>query len=71
MGEEDVLRASGLRKMQKLLRCTWTQSIMSLTREELRAYVKKQGIESRVDIPKTVRRWRSDVNHMALNDVAS
>ncbi|MFQ2446495.1 MBL fold metallo-hydrolase [Aeromonas caviae] len=52
MGEEDVLRASQAAKNAKIVAVHMDAvNHMSLTREELRAYVKKQGIESRVDIP--------------------
>lgn len=52
MGEEDVLRASQVAKNAKIVAVHMDAvNHMSLTREELRAYVKKQGIESRVDIP--------------------
>nr|WP_226893104.1 MBL fold metallo-hydrolase [Pectobacterium aquaticum] len=52
MGEEDVLRASQAVKNAKIVAVHMDAvNHMSLTREELRAYVKKQGIESRVDIP--------------------
>lgn len=52
MGEEDVLRASQAAQNAKIV-AVHMDSInhMSLTREELRTYVKKQGIESRVEIP--------------------
>lgn len=53
MGEEDVLRASQAAKNAKIVAVHMDAvNHMSLTREELRTYVKKQGIESRVDIPK-------------------
>jgi hypothetical protein len=47
-----VLRASQATENAKIV-AVHMDSInhMSLTREELRAYVKKHGIESRVDIP--------------------
>lgn len=52
MGEEDVLRASKAAKDAKIVAVHMDAiNHMSLTREELRTYVKKQGIESRVDIP--------------------
>ncbi|KPB89585.1 Uncharacterized protein AC500_4189 [Pseudomonas amygdali pv. lachrymans] len=52
MGEEDVLRASKAAKNAKIVAVHMDAiNHMSLTREHLRAYVKKQGIESRVDIP--------------------
>ena len=52
MGEEDVLRASKAAKNAKIVAVHMDAvNHMSLTREELRTYVKKQGIESRVDIP--------------------
>lgn len=52
MGEEDVLRASQAAENAKIVAVHMDAvNHMSLTREELRAYVKKQGIESRVDIP--------------------
>ena len=52
MGEEDVLRASQAAKNAKIVAVHMDAiNHMSLTREELRTYVKKQGIESRVDIP--------------------
>ncbi|MCK9798056.1 MBL fold metallo-hydrolase [Pseudomonas sp. MAFF 302030] len=52
MGEEDVLRASQTAKNAKIVAVHMDAvNHMSLTREELRTYVKKQGIESRVDIP--------------------
>ncbi|MNF58032.1 metal-dependent hydrolase [compost metagenome] len=52
MGEEDVLHASKAAKNAKIVAVHMDAvNHMSLTREELRAYVKKQGIESRVDIP--------------------
>ncbi|MCW2293157.1 L-ascorbate metabolism protein UlaG (beta-lactamase superfamily) [Pseudomonas sp. BIGb0408] len=52
MGEEDVLHASQAAPNAKIV-AVHMDSInhMSLTREELREYVKKQGIESRVEIP--------------------
>ena len=52
MGEEDVLHASQVAKSAKIV-AVHMDSInhMSLTREALRAYVKKQGIEARVEIP--------------------
>jgi L-ascorbate metabolism protein UlaG (beta-lactamase superfamily) len=52
MGEEDVLRASKAAKNAQIVAVHMDAiNHMSLTREELRAYVKKQGIEGRVDIP--------------------
>lgn len=52
MGEEDVLRASKAAKDAKIVAVHMDAiNHMSLTREELRTYVKEQGIESRVDIP--------------------
>lgn len=52
MGEEDVLRAAQTAKDAKIVAVHMDAvNHMSLTREELRNYVKKQGIESRVDIP--------------------
>ncbi|EOD53291.1 MBL fold metallo-hydrolase, partial [Aeromonas molluscorum] len=52
MGEEDVLRASQAAKNAKIVAVHMDAvNHMSLTREELRAYVKKHGIESRVEIP--------------------
>lgn len=52
MGEEDVLRAAQAAKDAKIVAVHMDAvNHMSLTREELRNYVKKQGIESRVDIP--------------------
>lgn len=52
MGEEDVLRASQAAKSAKIVAVHMDAvNHMSLTREELRTYVKKQGIKSRVDIP--------------------
>ena len=52
MGEEDVLRASKAAKDAKIVAVHMDAiNHMSLSREELRTYVKKQGIESRVDIP--------------------
>ncbi|EPY8494406.1 MBL fold metallo-hydrolase [Pseudomonas aeruginosa] len=52
MGEEDVLRASQVAKNAKIVAVHMDAiNHMSLTREELRTYIKKQGIESRVDIP--------------------
>lgn len=52
MGEEDVLRAAQTAKDSKIVAVHMDAvNHMSLTREELRNYVKKQGIESRVDIP--------------------
>ena len=52
MGEEDVLRAAQTAKDAKVVAVHMDAvNHMSLSREELRNYVKKQGIESRVDIP--------------------
>ena len=52
MGEEDVLRAAQTAKDAKIVAVHMDAvNHMSLNREELRNYVKKQGIESRVDIP--------------------
>ncbi|KPB76499.1 Uncharacterized protein AC507_2462 [Pseudomonas syringae pv. maculicola] len=52
MGEEDVLRASQVAKNAKIVAVHMNAiNHMSLTREQLRAYVKQHGIESRVDIP--------------------
>jgi len=52
MGEEDVLRAAQTAKGAKIVAVHMDAvNHMSLTHEELRNYVKKQGIESRVDIP--------------------
>jgi L-ascorbate metabolism protein UlaG (beta-lactamase superfamily) len=52
MGEEDVLRASKAAKNAQIVAVHMDAiNHMSLTREELRAYVRKQGIEGRVDIP--------------------
>ena len=52
MGEEDVLRASKAEKNAKIVAVHMDAvNHMTLSREQLRAYVKKQGIESRVDIP--------------------
>ncbi|WP_417777977.1 MBL fold metallo-hydrolase [Stutzerimonas xanthomarina] len=52
MGEEDVLRASKAAKDARIVAVHMDAvNHMSLTREDLRTYVKKQGIESRVDIP--------------------
>lgn len=52
MGEEDVLHASQAAKNAKIVAVHMDAiNHMSLTREELRTYVKKQGIENRVDIP--------------------
>ncbi|WP_336356960.1 MBL fold metallo-hydrolase [Pseudomonas granadensis] len=52
MGEEDVLRASKAAKDAKIVAVHMDAiNHMSLTREALRAYVRKHGIESRVDIP--------------------
>jgi len=52
MGEEDVLRATQTAKDAKIVAVHMDAvNHMSLTREELRNYVNKQGIEGRVDIP--------------------
>ena len=52
MGEEDVLRAAQTAKDATIVAVHMDAvNHMSLSREELRTYVKKQGIESRVDIP--------------------
>ena len=52
MGEEDVLRAAQTAKDSKIVAVHMDAvNHMSLSREELRTYVKKQGIENRVDIP--------------------
>jgi len=52
MGEEDVLRAAQAAKDAKIVAVHMDAiNHMSLTREELRSYVQKHGIESRVDIP--------------------
>jgi L-ascorbate metabolism protein UlaG (beta-lactamase superfamily) len=52
MGEEDVLRAAQTAKGAKIVAVHMDAvNHMSLSREELRNYVKKQRIESRVDIP--------------------
>ncbi|MHC8305944.1 MBL fold metallo-hydrolase [Pseudomonas sp. PB3P13] len=52
MGEEDVLRASQAAKNAKIVAVHMDAvNHMSLTRQELRTYVKKKGIETRVDIP--------------------
>jgi L-ascorbate metabolism protein UlaG (beta-lactamase superfamily) len=52
MGEEDVLRAAQTAKDANIVAVHMDAvNHMSLSREELRNYVKKQGIESRVDIP--------------------
>lgn len=52
MGEEDVLRAAQTAKDAKIVAVHMDAvNHMSLSRKELRNYVKKQGIESRVDIP--------------------
>lgn len=52
MGEEDVLRASKTAANAKIVAVHMDAiNHMSLTREQLRAYVKKQGIDSRVEIP--------------------
>ncbi|MEV4700195.1 MBL fold metallo-hydrolase [Pseudomonas brassicacearum] len=52
MGEDDVLHASQAAKNAKIVAVHMNAiNHTSLTREALRIYVKKQGIESRVDIP--------------------
>ncbi|QHA82224.1 MBL fold metallo-hydrolase [Pseudomonas mediterranea] len=52
MGEEDVLRAAQAAKYAKIVAVHMDAiNHMSLTREELRTYVKKHGIENRVAIP--------------------
>ncbi|MGL4826303.1 MAG: MBL fold metallo-hydrolase [Vibrionaceae bacterium] len=52
MGEEDVLRASQAAPKAKIVAVHMDAvNHMSLSREELRAYSKKQGIESRVAVP--------------------
>jgi L-ascorbate metabolism protein UlaG (beta-lactamase superfamily) len=52
MGEEDVLRASKVAKNARIVAVHMDAvNHMSLTREELRTYVKQQGIERHVDIP--------------------
>lgn len=52
MGEEDVLRASRAAKDARIVAVHLDAvNHMSLTREELRSYVRKQGIEGRVDVP--------------------
>lgn len=52
MGEEDVLRDAQTAKDAKIVAVHMDAvNHMSLSREELRNYVKTQGIESRVDIP--------------------
>ena len=52
MGEEDVLRAAQTAKDSKIVAVHMDAvNHMSLSRDELRTYVKKQGIENRVDIP--------------------
>ncbi len=52
MGEEDVLRASQAAKNARIVAVHMDAiNHMSLSREELRSYIKQQGIESRVDIP--------------------
>lgn len=52
MGEEDVLRATQLAKDAKIVAVHMDAiNHMSLTRAELRSYVQKHGIDSRVDIP--------------------
>ncbi|MBD8828303.1 MBL fold metallo-hydrolase [Pseudomonas sp. CFBP 13602] len=52
MGEEDVLRATKAAENAKIVAVHMDAvNHMSLTREELRTYVKQQGIERHVDIP--------------------
>lgn len=52
MGEEDVLRASQVAKNAHIVAVHMDAiNHMSLTREALRTYIKKHGIERRVDIP--------------------
>lgn len=52
MGEDDVLRASKAATEAKIVAVHLDAvNHMSLTRKELRTYVKQHGIESRVDIP--------------------
>ena len=52
MGEDDVLHASQTATKAKIVAVHMNAiNHTSLTREALRTYVKKQGIESRVDIP--------------------
>ena len=52
MGKEDVLRASQAAKNARIVAVHMDAiNHMSLTREELRAYVKNEGIDNRVDIP--------------------
>lgn len=52
MGEDDVLRASRAAKNAKIVAVHMDAiNHTSLTRDALRTYVEKQGIESRVDIP--------------------
>ncbi|MEG5263081.1 MBL fold metallo-hydrolase [Pseudomonas sp. JDS28PS106] len=52
MGKEDVLRASQAAKNAQIVAVHMDAvNHMSLTREELRAYVKKEGINKRVEIP--------------------
>ncbi|MBC3776532.1 MBL fold metallo-hydrolase [Pseudomonas sp. SWRI99] len=52
MGEEDVLRATQVAKDAKIVAVHMDAiNHMSLTRDQLRSYVQKHGIESRVDIP--------------------
>ena len=52
MGEEDVLRASKAANDARVVAVHMDAiNHTSLTREDLRTYVRKQGIESRVDIP--------------------
>ena len=52
MGEEDVLRATQVAKDAKIVAVHMDAiNHMSLTRAELRSYVQKHGIDSRVDIP--------------------
>lgn len=52
MGEEDVLRASKTAKDAKIIAVHMDAiNHMSLSREQLRTYITKHGIESQVDIP--------------------
>ncbi|MBC3410306.1 MBL fold metallo-hydrolase [Pseudomonas sp. SWRI51] len=52
MGEEDVLRASKTAKDAKIVAVHMDAiNHMSLSREQLRTYITKHGIESQVDIP--------------------
>lgn len=52
MGEQDVLRASHAAKNARIVAVHMDAiNHMSLSREELRTYIKQQGIESRVEIP--------------------